>query len=101
MGIVFWYMCVVVGGYFIGSFIKKSNIKKLKWLGPVQMCFIVMLLIVMGIRLGANPEVIDGLGGIGVIGIITSLFAIAGSVMAVFLTRKLMGINDKGEKKVE
>ncbi len=93
-----WYLGVVVVGYFVGGLIRKKSDNKLPWIGKVQTVVMILLLLVMGIRLGANEEVVKGLGSIGIVGFVTAIFAMAGSVLAVIFARKLMKIDRKGEK---
>ncbi len=100
MGLLVWYLCVAVIGYFVGSIIRKRKNKnyKIKWVGPFQTVLIIIMILSMGIRLGINEDVVKGLGSIGISGLITAMAAMAGSVIAVFFARKLMKINKRGEK---
>ncbi len=55
----------------------------------------------MGLRMGANEEVISNLGTIGVQSVIVTIFAVGGSMLAVFFTRKIMGLNREGVPKLQ
>ena len=98
MGILILYISIVVVGYFVGMIFRKKNMEKIKWIGPLQTAIVTVLLTLMGIRLGANEDVVRGLGTIGIEGFVSALFAIAGSLIAVVVARNIMGINKKGER---
>ncbi len=98
MLLLVWYLTVVFIGYIIGMLIRRKGGKRIKWISPVQGVIIILLLLIMGIRLGANDDVINGLGTIGITGLITAVFALVGSLIFVYFTRKILGINKKGEK---
>ncbi|MEG2283874.1 MAG: LysO family transporter, partial [Bacilli bacterium] len=82
-------------GYLLGTRLKKKNIK-IGWTGKVQTAMLIVLLFTMGARLGANKEVIQSLGSIGVTSFILTILIFIGSVGAVYITRKLLKINSKG-----
>ncbi|MBR5129150.1 MAG: lysine exporter LysO family protein, partial [Firmicutes bacterium] len=62
---------------------------------------IYILVFIMGLRMGANEEVISNLGTIGVQSVIVTAFVVGGSMFAVFLTRKAMGLNRLGITKAQ
>ncbi|MBQ9961354.1 MAG: lysine exporter LysO family protein [Firmicutes bacterium] len=59
---------------------------------------IYVLVFVMGMRMGANEEVTSNLDVIGVQAVGISVFVIGGSMFAVFIARKILGIDKKGIK---
>lgn len=54
---------------------------------------IYLLVCVMGLRMGANEEVTSNLGTIGLQSVLITLLTVGGSMLAVFVTRKLIGID--------
>ena len=54
---------------------------------------IYLLVCVMGLRMGANEEVTSNLGTIGLQSVLITLLTVGGSMLAVFVTRKIVGID--------
>ena len=54
---------------------------------------IYLLVCVMGLRMGANEEVTSNLGTIGLQSALITLLTVGGSMLAVFVTRKIVGID--------
>lgn len=82
-------------GYFIGAGLKKKNVE-LGWIGRVTTVAVVALVYVMGSRIGSDERVVGSLDSIGLIAFIIAMASFIGSVLFVFLARKLMGIDRKG-----
>lgn len=59
------------------------------------------LVFVMGLRMGANEEVTSNLGTIGLQALGITAFAVAGSMAAVTLARKLIGLDREGMPSAE
>lgn len=97
MGIITLYLGMVVLGYIVGSKLKKKEIE-LKWTGKIQLVAIIVLVFMMGSRIGADETVIASLGTIGVTAAVITAMTLAGSVLAVFLARKAMKIDKEGGK---
>ena len=55
MGYLFLYLIITVVGYLIGSRMKRRSIR-LSWVGPVQTITIIVLVFLMGSRIGANDD---------------------------------------------
>ena len=58
---------------------------------------IYILVFVMGLRMGANEEVTSSLGTIGLQSLFITVFTVAGSMLAVTVLRKILGLNRQGE----
>ena len=69
------YLGITIVGYFIGSRLRGIK-EKLRWTGKVQTVAIIILVFVMGLRMGANREVIANLNSIG-------LYALAFTVVVM------------------
>ncbi len=95
---IFIYLFFCVFGIFLGKYLRKNK-KKLTWSSNVQTVMLVLLLFVMGAKLGSNTEVISKLGSIGFISIVLTVFVMLGSIVFVFIARKLLKIDREGESK--
>ena len=89
-----YIMFCIIGG-FVGNKLRKEE-KTLSWSGKAQTALLIILLVTMGCRLGANKEVVSSLGSIGISAFVLTICCMAGSVVAIFITRKLLKFNKKG-----
>ena len=72
-------MIVMLSGVLIGYILR--NIRAIPALvSKINIYIIFLLLFVMGLSVGSNPQVIQGLGTLGLLGIAISVVSIAGSV---------------------
>lgn len=95
--LLYWSMMIL--GYFIGS--KSRDVKeKFSRVGIVTFAAIIFLVYVMGVRMGSNAEVVANLGPIGLDAFFMTVVIMAGSVLAVLITRKLLGIDRYGESQL-
>lgn len=92
--LLYWSMMVL--GYFIGS---KSRAVKEKFsrIGTITFAAIIFLVYVMGARMGSNEQVVANLGSIGLDALFMTVVIMTGSILAVVITRKLLGIDKYGE----
>ncbi len=97
MKLLLLYLGIVVIGYFIGSAMRKNN-KKIVHIGKLQSISIAILIVLMGMRLGVDKEVIQGIKAIGGTAFLLTLFVMGGSVLGFFVVRKILGIDKKGVK---
>ena len=74
---MFGVMIVMLSGVLIGYILR--NIRAIPALVS-NIYIIFLLLFVMGLSVGSNPQVIQGLGTLGLLGIAISVVSIAGSV---------------------
>ena len=95
MGLLALYWSVMLAFYFLASKLRNHK-EKFGFLGSLLNAVIYVLVFVMGMRMGANEEVTSNLSIIGVQAVGISVFVIFGSMFAVFVTRKLMGIDKRG-----
>ena len=58
------YISIIVVSGIVGSKVRAYR-DRLGWTGTVQTMAIVLLVVLMGARMGANEEIIDNLGTIG------------------------------------
>ena len=95
MGDLVLYLGIILVGYFIGSRLRHVR-DKLAWTGRVQTVAIVILVFTMGLRIGANKEVVTNLDTIGLYAFIMTVAVIAMTVVCIYIARKLLGINRYG-----
>lgn len=95
MSVLLLYLGITVVGYFLGAFLKKKDIS-LKGISVSQTVAIVILVFVMGSKIGADKEIVSSLDTIGLISVVITLFAMVGSVAAVFAARKILGFDREG-----
>lgn len=91
------YLGVVFIGYIVGAKLRKKDIE-LTWIGKIQMACIFLLVFMMGSRIGSNKEVVSSLGTIGVIALVLTLLAFAGSLICTIGLRKFLKYNRRGER---
>ena len=91
------YLAVTVAGYFIGARLKKPN-KSWKWVGKLQTLVIVVLVFLMGSRIGASEEIVSSLGTIGLISFVFTIIIMIFTVIAFTLVRRVMGFDRYGKR---
>ena len=91
------YLAVTVAGYFIGARLKKQN-KTWKWVGGLQTLVIIVLVFLMGSRIGASEEIVSSLGTIGLVSFIFTIVIMLVTVIAFTLVRRLMGFDRYGKR---
>ena len=57
---------------------------------------LILLIFTLGVEIGADEQVVASLGSIGLSALVITLFVLAGSVLAVLLVRKCMGLDRQG-----
>lgn len=95
MGDLILYLGITVVGYVLGSRLRGHK-EGLGWTGKVQTAAITCLVLLMGMRMGSNEEITGNLSTIGLSAFVITLFTMAFSIEAIFLTRKLMKIDRYG-----
>ncbi len=98
MKYVAFYFGIMLVGYALGSALRKKGKTKSQWITWIQTGAVVVLIFVMSCRIGFNREIIKSMGSLGWIAFVTIVFAFAGSILLVYIARKLMKLNSKGER---
>lgn len=83
------YVALVAVGAVIGSQCSKRG-RELPWLGKFQFVALMILIVTLGVKLGANDEVISSLGQIGLAALVITAMAMLGSLVAVYLLRRFV-----------
>lgn len=68
------YIGLVVVGAFLGSR-KALRSRPLAWVGKLQFAALMILIVTLGINLGANDEVVSSLGQIGLAALVITVLA--------------------------
>lgn len=89
------YLGFAAVGAFWGSTARKKG-KNMAFTGPIQTVAITCLVIVMGLRMGSNEEVINNLGSIGLYAFVFTLITLALVVLGIWITRKIVKIDRYG-----
>ena len=89
------YLAVTIVGYFIGRKLKKEGIR-LAWIGSLQTVVIILLVFLMGSRIGSNREIVASLDTIGWISFLYTMIIFAVTVAAFSIVRRLLGFDRYG-----
>ena len=81
------YVSFVAVGALIGSR-KAVRSRELTWLGKFQFAALLLMVAMLGVKLGANDEVVASLGQIGLMALVVTLLAMIGSLLCVYLLRR-------------
>lgn len=92
---MFLYLLMAILGYIAASKVR-NNKEKFHWTGTVQTVAIICLVLLMGMRMGSNDEIIANLGTIGLSALIITLSTQLFSVLAVIAARRIMRIDRYG-----
>ena len=84
-----WMIIVPLIGGLIVAHIKPKQVSKLP-IDGIILFSLILLLTVMGARLGVDPDVMGELGTLGINALLLAIFTIAGSVLALMLLNKPM-----------
>ena len=91
---LYWSFMVI--GYIISWQSAKKG-REFPWVAPAMLTTVYCLCFIMGLRMGANEQVISNLGTIGLMSLVITIFCVGGSLGAIFLTRKLLRMDRYGE----
>lgn len=100
MALLAFYWSVMILCYIIASKLRHKK-ESFGFLDQMLNIVIYVLVFIMGLRMGANEEVISNLGTIGVQSVIATVLVVGGSMIAVFVTRTIMGLTREGIPKAQ
>ena len=86
------YWAIMIACYLIASKVR-AHAEKFSFIEKTMNLVIYLLVCIMGLRMGANEEVTSNLGTIGLQSVLITLLTVGGSMLAVFVTRKLVGLD--------
>ncbi len=93
------YWSIMLACYFIASRLRHKA-EQFGFLNKVLTVFIVALVFLMGLQMGADEEVTSSLGTIGLQAVIMTVLAVGGSILFVGFGRKIFGLSRQGVPKV-
>lgn len=89
------YLGHAVLGYIVGYFVREKK-DKLEWRSKVSTIAIIVMVFSMGMRMGANDEVIENLSSIGLYSLLITAIIFTFSLTATSLTRRALGLDSLG-----
>ena len=89
------YIGMLALGSLVGSR-RSVRSRTLPWLGRLQFVALIILIAILGVAIGADDKVISSLGEICLSALVITVFALAGSLLAVTLVRRLLGLDRQG-----
>ncbi len=89
------YPCICLVCYLIAIPLRKYK-EKLGWFGKAQTISVLCLVFAMGIRVGANEEVVHNLDTYGLYSLIFTIVVLVFSVIAIHFARKIIGLDRQG-----
>ena len=95
MGDLILYLGITLVGYILGSRLRSVR-QNLGWTGKVQLVALVILVLLMGMRMGSNEEVTANISTIGVSAFLMTVVIMSFSVAAIWLARHVMKIDRYG-----
>ena len=90
---LYWSFLII--GYVLAWNASKKG-RSFPWVATAMLGTVYGLCFIMGLRMGANKQVIANLGSIGLMSLVITICCICGSMVAIFLTRKIFGMDRKG-----
>lgn len=90
---MYWSAMVIM--YVIASKLRNRK-ENFKWVSEAINVPIYVLVLLMGLRMGANKEIVDSLGTIGVQSVIVSVLVIGCSILGVILMRAVLKMDRYG-----
>ena len=96
---VLLYLACMALGYFAGSKMRSSAANYGKTINVALTVCISILVFLMGARMGANEDIINNLGTIGVQSVIFTIVIWIGGILGVTGARKILGIDKYGRLK--
>lgn len=97
MGLLALYWGFMIAGYIVASRLR-HNAGKFGFVQKAMMGTVYILVLIMGLRMGVNEQVTANLGRIGLQALVMTVFAVAGSMLAIFAVRKIFKMDRFGNQ---
>lgn len=94
------YWGFLAAGYILGSKLRYVD-GKFEFVQKLMMGAIYVLVVIMGLRMGVNEQVTSNLGSIGLQSLVITVFCVGGSMLGIFMMRKLLKIDRYGNLQKE
>ena len=92
---MYWSAMVIM--YVIASKLRNRK-ENFKWVNEAINVPIYVLVLLMGLRMGANKEIVDSLGTIGIQSVIVSVLVIGSSILGVIIMRTVLKMDRYGNE---
>ena len=96
MKTAFFYLGFAALGYFIGSRFRSKK-DSFGWLGKLLTFVVFSLITCMGYKIGSSESIINDIKEIGINSAILTVVPLIFTIIALSITRRLVGYNAKGE----
>lgn len=94
------YWGFLAAGYILGSKLRYID-GKFEFVQKLMMGAIYVIVVIMGLRMGVNEQVTSNLGSIGLQSLVITVFCVGGSMLGIFMMRKLLKIDRYGNLQKE
>lgn len=95
MKILLLYWGIMLSAYFSASKLRR-RLGGIKFIPHITMGIVYVIILLMGLRMGANREVIGSIGSIGISAVFITVACVAGSMVSVFALRRFFGMDRYG-----
>lgn len=95
MGDLVLYVGITIIGYIAGALVRRFG-KKADWASPALTCVATVVVFTMGLRIGANDEVVSNLNVVGLQALALVVSALVGTTLCLTAVRRAMGMNRFG-----
>ena len=92
MALLALYWSIMIACYLLASRLRKYA-EKFKFVDKLMSLPVYALVLLMGLRMGADEEVTSSLGSIGIQALFVTVLTAAGSMLGAFAVRKLLHID--------
>ena len=92
MALLALYWSIMIACYLLASRLRKYA-EKFKFVDKLMSLPVYALVLLMGLRMGADEEVTSSLGSIGIQALFVTMLTAAGSMLGAFAVRKLLHID--------
>ena len=92
MALLALYWSIMIACYLLASRLRKYA-EKFKFVDKLMSLSVYALVLLMGLRMGADEEVTSSLGSIGIQALFVTVLTAAGSMLGAFAVRKLLHID--------
>lgn len=89
------YLGITCFGYFCGSRLRHKQ-GNMQWTSKVQTVAMILLILGMGMRMGANEQVTQNLDTIGLSALLMTVFTMGFTIICIRIARSLMGMDRYG-----
>ena len=93
------YLACMVVCYFLASKLRSRREFLGRIVNVITLASVFVLVLMMGMRMGSNEEIIASLGTIGLQAFLFTIVVVIGGVLSVTAARKLLGIDKFGRLK--